>query len=139
MYIYTIKCTHCIYNYSQPCLTFLTSCILIAYNNYITARINLVANQRLFCNKCMTLSNTYDHATCMHFHIPIYIWHFNLFATSKQLYFKLKIWNLGKKPLSKWHMAIYQQICPNASMTFMRLCLWGFLLLLKVEGFYSYS
>jgi hypothetical protein len=45
MYVYTIQCTHCIYGYSQPCLTLLTSCTLIACNNYITIRINLITNQ----------------------------------------------------------------------------------------------
>jgi hypothetical protein len=63
----------CKYNCSQSCLTLLTSCILIACNNYITIRINLVTNQWLFCNKCIALSNTYDHATCIHFHCPIYM------------------------------------------------------------------
>jgi hypothetical protein len=72
MYIYTIQCTHYIYDSSQPCLTLLTSCILITCNNYITTRINLVTNQQLLCNKCMTLNNTYNHATCIHFHHLIY-------------------------------------------------------------------
>ncbi len=39
----------------------------------------------------------------------------------------LKIIFLGRKPLNKWHMAIYQQICPSALMTFMHLCLWAFI------------
>ncbi len=64
---------HCIYDYSQPCLTLLTNCTLVTCNNYITTRINLFANQQLFCNKCTTLSNTYNHATCIHFHRPIYM------------------------------------------------------------------
>jgi hypothetical protein len=33
---------------------------------------------------------------------------------------------LGRKPLNKWHMTIYQYICLNAWMTFMRSCLWAF-------------
>ncbi len=73
MYIYTIQCMHFIYNYSQPCLTLLTNYTLITHNNYITIRINLVTNQQLFCNKYVALSNTYDHATCIQFHHPIYM------------------------------------------------------------------
>ncbi len=64
---------HYIYGSSQPCLTLSTSCILIACNNYITTKINLVINQRLLCNKCMNLNNTYDHATCIHFHHSIHM------------------------------------------------------------------
>jgi hypothetical protein len=79
--IYTVVVNHV--------LPLLTSCTLVTCNNYITIRINLVTNQRLLCNKCMTLSNTYDHATCIHFHHPIYMT-FQLVATSMQLYFNLK-------------------------------------------------
>ncbi len=64
---------HYIYDYNQPCLTLLTSCTLIACHNYITIKINLVNNQQLFCNKHTALNNTYDHATCIHFHHPIYM------------------------------------------------------------------
>ncbi len=73
MYVYTIQCMHYIYDSSQPCLTLLISCTLVACNNYITIRINLVTNQQLLCNKCTTLNNTYSHATCIHFHCPIYM------------------------------------------------------------------
>ncbi len=44
----------------------------IECDNYITIMINLVINQQLLCNKCMTLNNTYDHATCIHLHRSIY-------------------------------------------------------------------
>jgi hypothetical protein len=64
---------HYIYSCSQPCLTLLTSCILIACNNYITIKINLIINQWLLCIKCSILSNRYNHATCIHFHHPIYM------------------------------------------------------------------
>jgi hypothetical protein len=106
MYIYTIQCTHYI-----PCLILLTSYTLITCNNYITTRI---INQRLFCNKCMGLSNTYDHAMCIHFHHLIYMT-FQLICNYYAIVFQfeiknLKIWNLGEKPLSKWHMVVYQHI-----------------------------
>ncbi len=64
---------HYIYDCNQPCLTLLTSCILVTCNNYITTIINLVNNQRLLCNKCIALNNTYDHATCIHFHHLTYM------------------------------------------------------------------
>jgi hypothetical protein len=70
---YKIQCTHYICGCNQPCLTLLTSCILVACNNYITTKINLITNQWLLCNKCTTLNNTYNHATCIHFHYPIYM------------------------------------------------------------------
>ncbi len=70
-------------------LTLLTSCTLVTCNNYITIKINLVINQRLLCDKCMTLSNIYDYATCIHFRHLIYMT-FQLVATSMQLYFNLK-------------------------------------------------
>jgi hypothetical protein len=89
MYIYTIQCTLYTYGCSQPCLTLLTSCILVTCNNYIRIEINLITNQQLFCNKCMALNNTYNHATCIHFHRLIYM-NFNLFATNMHLYFNLK-------------------------------------------------
>jgi hypothetical protein len=73
IYIYTIQCTPYIYNYSQQCLILLTSCILVTCNNYITTKINLILNQQLLCNKCTTLSNTYNHAFYIHFHYPIYM------------------------------------------------------------------
>ncbi len=60
-------------HYNQQCLTLLTNYTLFACNDYITIRINLAINQQLFCNKCMALSNTYDHATCIHFHHLIYM------------------------------------------------------------------
>jgi hypothetical protein len=62
---------------------------------------------------------------CVYISIAQCIWHFNLFTTSMQTIFQFKIWNLGKKPLSKWHMVVYQHICLNASTTCMRLCLWA--------------
>jgi hypothetical protein len=89
MYIYTIQCTHHIYGCSQPCLTLLTSCTLVTCNNYIIIRINLITNQQLFCNKCMPLSNTYDHAIGIHFYYLIY------------MTFQLKIWNLNKRPFKQ--------------------------------------
>ncbi len=64
---------HYIYGCNQPYLILLTSYILVACNNYITTKINLVINQQLFCNKCMILSNTYYHVTCIHFHHSIYM------------------------------------------------------------------
>jgi len=139
MYIYTRQCMHYIYGCSQPCLTLLTNCNLVACNNYITTRLNLIINQWLLCNKCTTLTNTYNHSICIHFHCPIYMTFqliYNYYAIIFQLkIFNLKIWNLGGKPLSKWHMTIYQQICPNASTTFMRLCLWAFIFALRSSRF----
>jgi hypothetical protein len=126
MHIYTIYCMHSIYGWSQPCLTLLTSCTLITYNNYITTKINSITNQWLLCNKSIAFNNTYDHAMCIHFHRPIYMT-FQLDASSMQVIklkiWNLKIWNLGGNPLIKWHMAVYQHLCPNASTTFKCLCL----------------
>ncbi len=64
---------HYIYDCSKPYLILLTIYTLVACNNYIITKINLVTNQRLFCNKCIALSNTYNHATCIHFHCLIYM------------------------------------------------------------------
>jgi hypothetical protein len=60
MYIYIMQCMHCIYDCNQPHLTVLTSYTLVACNNYITIRIYLLTNQRLLCNKCIALSNTWS-------------------------------------------------------------------------------
>jgi len=73
MYIYTIQYIHYIYNCNQPCLILLTSYTLIACNNCIIIKINLIINQQLFCNKYMILNNTYNHGTCIYFHHPIYM------------------------------------------------------------------
>jgi hypothetical protein len=120
MYIYTIQCMQCVYSYSQPCLTLLTGCILVTCNNYLTTRINLITNQWVLCNKCTILNNTYDHVTCIHFHLPIYMT-FQLVCNYYATVFQLKFWNMGGKPLNKWHMVVYQQICLNASTTFVHL------------------
>jgi len=132
MYIYIIQCTHYICSCNQPCLTLLRSCTLVVCNNYITTKINLITNQQLLCNKCMALSNTYDHATCIHFHHPIYM-------TFQLKIWNLKIWNLGKKPLNKWQWlfinkfaSIHQQLSFIYAYGF-------FFLLLKVESSCSYS
>jgi hypothetical protein len=37
---YTNDCTHCIYNFGQPCLTLLTSTARVAYDNYNTIWIS---------------------------------------------------------------------------------------------------
>ncbi len=70
-------------------LDLLTICTLIACNNYVITRINLIINQPLLCKKCMALNNIYDHITCIHFHRPIYMT-FQLVVISMQLYFNLK-------------------------------------------------
>ncbi len=122
MYIYIIQCTPCIFYYSQPCLTLLINCTLVACNNYITTGINLIINQRLLCNKCTALSNTYDHAMCIHFHYLIYMT-FQLVYNQYAIVFQFKDLKFWQKPLSKKHMVVYQHIYPNASTTFMHLCL----------------
>jgi hypothetical protein len=60
-------------SFSQPYLTLLTSCILVTCNNYVTIRIIIITNKWILCNKCTTLSNTYNHAMWLHFHHLIYM------------------------------------------------------------------
>ncbi len=44
MNIHTIECTHHRYGYSQPCLTLLASCTLVACENYITIKVSVTPN-----------------------------------------------------------------------------------------------
>lgn len=38
--MYANEYMHCIYDFSQPCLTLLRSCVIVIYDNYNTTRIN---------------------------------------------------------------------------------------------------
>jgi hypothetical protein len=49
---------------------FFANYILIACGNFITTNVNVTPNQQLHCDKC-TIVDTYDHATCTHFHHPL--------------------------------------------------------------------
>jgi hypothetical protein len=54
-----------------------------------------------------------------------YIWHFNLFIVSMQLYFNLKFKNMkfGQEAFKQMTHGSLSIDLPNASMTFMHLCL----------------
>jgi hypothetical protein len=114
MYIYTIQCMHYIYSCIQPCLIFLTSWTLVACNNYIIIKINSIINQYLLCNKFTTLNNTYNHATCIQFYRPIYIYDI---SSCLQLVCKyISIWNLKFKDLKVGQETIKQVTHGNISI-----------------------